>query len=437
VFQQKEWSMKTYGKIFKTQHIILCGLVALAGSNQVLAANYSICELGALPGCGGGATNISGVSYGHGINPNHNYMSVLKLATGSASGGSFCDPKAFYTLPRGTAACPPGLGEIATPGFNALCAYASQGSRVVGVRQLGACGVFHAFRYPHSSPGALDIGTTGGDNSVAYAVNDNGHIVGTSQINAGAGEKFHAFRQLASVSALVPGDDLGTLPGGENSVAYGINNSIIVGASETVLNPAPTYLHPEDTYFLRSFLPFQKAELGKFHAFYHVGGGTLAPGDDLGTLGGDNSVAYAINDYRNSNVVVGTSQVLGGVFHAFRHLTKNMPLQPADDIHTGLFESSVAYAVNDLMHPEVVGMGIIGGFKHAFLWLPFAHYNLAAGMHDLNDEYLASAGADPDWSELTQATGIRTTGGDGTVATIVGTGIYKGQYRAFILTVRP
>jgi probable HAF family extracellular repeat protein len=69
------------------------------------------------------------------------------------------------------------------------------------------------------------IGSLGGLQSIANDINDAGVVVGTSETNSG---KRHAFRYVNGAM-----QDLGTLPGDDESYALGINNSgEIVGVSQ-------------------------------------------------------------------------------------------------------------------------------------------------------------------------------------------------------------
>ncbi|MCC7407280.1 MAG: DUF3466 family protein [Phycisphaeraceae bacterium] len=90
--------------------------------------------------------------------------------------------------------------------------------------------VFHAYVWTLPS-GMVDIGTLGGRLSNAYGINNQGVVVGGSSLRNG--DETHAFVWLPDVLNGVAGTmiDLGTL-GGSQSVANAINNSgAIVGGS--------------------------------------------------------------------------------------------------------------------------------------------------------------------------------------------------------------
>ena len=123
------------------------------------------------------------------------------------------------------------------------------------------------FTYPSGL--AQGLGTLGGYNSVATAINDAAQVVGYSNPPYG-NAPYHAFIYSNGIMT-----DLGTL-GGAASYARGINDlgQVAGGASTTAA--------------------------GNFHAFL-FSNGTMT---DLGTLGGSFSIANGIN---NSGQVVGES----------------------------------------------------------------------------------------------------------------------------------
>jgi probable HAF family extracellular repeat protein len=91
-----------------------------------------------------------------------------------------------------------------------------------------------AFLY--SGGKVITLGSLGGKLTIATDLNNVGHVVGHSQNSRG---EYHAFSY--SGGALV---DLGTLPGGTQSFAYGINNSgSIVGASDSASSTLHAFLH--------------------------------------------------------------------------------------------------------------------------------------------------------------------------------------------------
>jgi probable HAF family extracellular repeat protein len=131
----------------------------------------------------------------------------------------------------------------------------------------------------------IDLGTLGGPNSSENVqspiINKQGVVIGYSDTSAPCGPDcflFHAFRW--EKGNLV---DLGTLPSGGNSVAFGINDKgIVIGQSENGLVD-PNTDGPENRAVL-----WQAGQIF-----------------NLGTLGGNLSAAFAINNRRQ---VVGGAQ---------------------------------------------------------------------------------------------------------------------------------
>jgi probable HAF family extracellular repeat protein len=179
-----------------------------------------------------------------------------------------------------------------------------------------------------------DLGTLGGSQSEAKAVDATGHVVGTSWTIGDTSQ--HAFLWTAASGMF----DLGTL-GGTSSVATAISGGTIVGTSWTTGDVAQ-------------------------HAFMWTAAAGMR---DLGTLGGTSSAATAVNA---GGAVVGQSAIAGDmVQHAFAWTAERGML----DLGTLGGASSAAAAVN--ASGTVVGTSTItGDVQHAFIWTP------AGGMVD-------------------------------------------------------
>lgn len=177
----------------------------------------------------------------------------------------------------------------------------------------------HAFFWEKQG-GMRDLGTLpGGDFSAAFAINDIGVVVGTSN----TATKMHGFFWTAAGGL----HDLGTLAGSDSSQAYGINNKgQIAGAS------------------------------GSHAVIWDTATGVI---QDLGTLGGNSSEAHAIN---NLGQVVGMSQASDGSAHAF--LFSNGAMQDLGTL-PGDTESRADH-IND--SGMIVGASTGSSGVRAFFW---------------------------------------------------------------------
>ena len=246
-----------------------------------------------------------------GVNCSANDISELGEIVGGGDTG-FGDFHA-YLLSEGTSF------DLGTLGGNESEALAvNRLGQVAGHSRIGGAVAKHAFFVPE--PGRmLDLATLGGPTSIAHDVNDRGAVVGFAETHAG---QPHAFLWTAADGMR----DLGTLgEGGGASMALAINNSAaVVGGSG------------------RAFLWTEHAGLV-----------------DLGTLGGRTSCANDVNDL---GCVVGVSQTAETdqrglpVTHAFLRTPDGSML----DLGTLGGEHSSAAAVSE----EDGGVLQIAGHSH-------------------------------------------------------------------------
>jgi len=300
-----------------------------------------------------------------------NGINVVGQVVGNVANASGVEHAALYFQGKVT-----DLGALASPGGDP----AQSPSQAAAVNQLGLIvgqsegPDFFTHAVSFSNGAVQNLGTLGGFNSSANAVNDKGQIVGASDTPANDGTQ-HAF--LSSSKGLI---EIGTLNGTGSSVAFGINDfGVIVGQSSTTS--------------------------GDTHAFIYQNGKFT----DIGTLGGTFGTATAIN---LEGVTVGYSALSGDqVIHAFVYYRGKL-----QDLGVLGGNSSTANAVNDLV--QIVGVTNVGGtgLSHAFIY-SFGQYQ------DLNNLIDPNSG----W-ELTSASAINDKG------EIIGTGIFNGAFQTFLLT---
>jgi len=231
-------------------------------------------------------------------------------------------------------------------------------------------GDFHA--YLLSAGTSFDLGTLGGNESEALAVNGRGQVAGHSRGAGGGAPAKHAF-VIAEPGTMI---DLGTL-GGATSIAHDLNeNGAAVGLAETKTGEPRAFVWTA-TDGMRDLGTLGAASMalgindrtevvgGSGHAFLWTARDGMV---DLGTLGGRTSCANAIND---AGYIAGASQTGDSdarglpVTHAFLRKPDGGML----DLGTLGGEHSAAVAVSD-----------IGGAPHAapLLWIA-GHSHDASG----------------------------------------------------------
>jgi probable HAF family extracellular repeat protein len=230
----------------------------------------------------------------------------------------------------------------------------------------------HAFYFSNGK--MKDVGTLGGSNSFGNG-GWNTYVVGSSFITGDIAT--HAFFWKASTHSMT---DLGTLPGGLNSEALGVNGETVVAGSSDSSD-------------------------GTTHAVLWLNNKI----HDLGTLGGSVAKSTAISEI---GIPAGFGSTAGDVeTHAW--------VGNLHDIGTLGGSYAQANAINK--NGVVVGFSNTDGDAdvHAFVW------TLNQGMVDLNS--LLPPGS--PW-DLNSANGIADDG------TIVGVGFLNGQSHAFRLPPR-
>ncbi len=199
---------------------------------------------------------------------------------------------------------------------------------------------------PNGSSGTIyDLGTLGGTNGAADAINTYGEVVGYSYNAFGVPRAF-LWSPTTPNGTSGTMQDLGTLGGFYGGTAYGINSSgQVTGTAD--------------------------AGAEDYHAFLWsptTPNGTTGTMQDLGTLGGVKSYGFSIN---TTGEVVGISNYTTATndYHAILW-TSNTGLVDLNTLINPLsgWELDYANAINDA--GQITGYGVIGGNAHSFLLTP-------------------------------------------------------------------
>jgi probable HAF family extracellular repeat protein len=277
-------------------------------------------DLGTLPG-----GNISGAI---GINDAGQVVGYSNTSTGLSTEFNFT---AFEWTSTGGMIS---LGKLS--GGNSSCAFEINSSGVIAGDSFVSSTVVDAASWTGNkikNLGALPKGIF----TAALDINDAGEIVGESVFGYGPPFTSHGF-QWTSASGM---KDLGTLYGGDTSIANAINSSgVIAGQSNA-----------------ESFLT-------AWHAVKWTSSGEIS---DIGTLpGGTYSIAFGIND---SSQIVGYGNISDNAAHAMLW-SESAGMQDLNNLipaNSGWVLIN-ANAIN--ASGQITGYGTKNGHNHAFLLTP-------------------------------------------------------------------
>lgn len=305
--------------------------------------------------------------------------------------------------------------DLGTLGGNWSLAKAINNNGQVAGAAADANGLAHAFLY--SSGKMKDLGTLGGEDSIANSLNAAGVAAGYSETADGYSGFVFRHGQLIPITGLsstystVQGINRSGQVTGQSINASGQPASFFFSNGQVTdlgsLGDDKDGTYAEAINASAQIVGLSYRADGNFRGFLWQAGAMT----DLGTLGGDWSVAYGINDAGQITGVGYTPKTA----HAF--LYSNGKMQDIDK-RSNLFES-VGEAINQsgvvVGEVQVKGNGGSVNF-HAFV---FSH----GKMLDLNKLIPADSG----WI-LKEASGINDAG------QIVGWGYHNKRERAFLLT---
>ncbi|MEP7057146.1 MAG: hypothetical protein ABI809_05180 [Caldimonas sp.] len=371
--------------------------LALAGpaGAQLVSQKYVVTDLGTLGGTEAAALGIN----------NAGQVVGYSQTPGDAA------TRAFRTAPNRSIAATDDLGTLGGP--NSVAYSINSTGQVAGDADTADAGPFSSIvrRAFRADPGApmIDLGTlapnggaNGFNNSGGRAINDAANVVGFATVPADlCASSSHAFRTYPGQTINASVSNLGTLVpypflGCRSSIAWGVNSlSLTVGSTATTVTTG----YPN-------------------HAFRYTPFGGMI---DIGTLGGRDSQAFAVNDLAE---VVGDSKLApDAVNNPFDspHAFLSQGIAGPRDLGTlgGTYSTAVALNMRYPLDSQVVGTSSTTGDAavHAFLWTG----NVWNGgtMVDLNSLIAANSG----W-ELKAARAINNKG------QVVCDGYRNGSFRA-------
>jgi probable HAF family extracellular repeat protein len=291
------------------------------------------------------------------------FTSILSFGNINA-GGAFVGTFTSYPTPRAVLWVDGTVQDLGTLGGPTAAATAvNNRGQVVGTSLLATAGQ-HAFLWENGV--MSDLGTLGGRDSRAFAINQRGQVAGYAEDAAGV---WHVFLWQQGVM-----QDLGTV-GDRPGFFAAVNDLGDVAGATGESGFFSSHGALQDLGAADAFFPVRLNDRGEvIGKAPYPGGAFLWEGGvrtDLGHLpGGDNSVAWAIND---RGQVVGTSNVApDGIgphqYHAFvweNGQMVDLGTFPVPSVERPV--QSVATAINE--QGDIVGWAEVHSeIPHAVLW---------------------------------------------------------------------
>ena len=335
----------------------------VAGYAQVFGINHAFRWTST-----GGMQDLGLIDFG----ANPTAMNQLGQISGWGKASKLCSAEPF----RWTEAT--GLQDIGNLGTTDVCAanYSLLTDNfLVTINDLGqvagtsgtSMGVVRAFRWTPAD-GMEDLGTLGGASSSAVGINDLGEVAGVAQVTSGS---VHAFLWTARGGMR----DLGTLPGGTYSVATAVNAfGLVAGIADTSSEATDAFrwtpsggmqdLGPVGEYGSVTAINALGQVAGNISGF--VGGNAYGGAFRWTAVGGLQDLGgFTVRAMNDLGAVIGDGLTIDGADHAFLWTTS----KGTQDLGTLGGVNSVPLGINDL--GQVTGYaGTADGYEHAFLWTP-------------------------------------------------------------------
>jgi probable HAF family extracellular repeat protein len=250
------------------------------------------------------------------------------------------------------------LGHLATGG-GAVARAINESDAVVG---FGDFSFFQTHPILWSSNSVTDLGTLGGNEARAKAINSSGFVVGNSEIENHDGSTSRGFIWSNGQMTMIP------VLSGNSSSADDINASGTVVGTYRNSSGVPhgyTWRLGETPDDIGEVYPVEINDSGHIAALHPSGSILLVVNGQTTDLGKLNGMSLNVNDMNNGDEIVGSNATQNVAFIASGGVIRDLN----ELIQTGTgWQLQVAYGIND--SGWIVGFGLLNGSDRAFLLIP-------------------------------------------------------------------